>query len=103
LISPNLNINHLLFIDDVLIFYTGQWCDAHKLYDILELFIKGTCMNINEKKFDSLISQHRGKRTNELYGHFTLLEVGVGERYKIFGFPSYAKQLHEIRLEMTYR
>jgi hypothetical protein len=55
-ISPNLNTNHLLFIDDVLILCTGQWCDVHKLYDILKLFIKDTCMNINER--NSTLSTH---------------------------------------------
>jgi hypothetical protein len=55
-ISLNLNITHLLFVDDVLIFCNGQRSDAHKLSDILELFGKATGMKINERK--STLSTH---------------------------------------------
>jgi hypothetical protein len=37
-ISQNLQITHLLFVDDVLIFFNGSRGDADKLNEILELF-----------------------------------------------------------------
>jgi hypothetical protein len=55
-ISPNLNITHLLFVDDVLIFCNGQRSDVQKLSDILELFGNATGMNINE--INSTLSTH---------------------------------------------
>jgi hypothetical protein len=55
-ISLNISISHLLFVDDVLIFFNGQRSDAHKLFDIMELFGKATGMKINERK--STLSTH---------------------------------------------
>jgi hypothetical protein len=55
-ISPNLNINYLLFVDDVLILCNGHRCDAQMLSSILNLFGKAIGMKINERK--STLSTH---------------------------------------------
>ena len=48
-IANNLNITHLLFMGDILIFCDGLIKDAEKLLDILTLFGRATCMILNEQ------------------------------------------------------
>ena len=48
--APNLNITHLLFVDDVLIFCSGTRGDSKVLMEILYLFSKATGMEINARK-----------------------------------------------------
>jgi hypothetical protein len=55
-LSPTLRISHLLFVDDVLIFYNCLRCDAEKLRSILEIFCCATSMQINGQK--STLSTH---------------------------------------------
>jgi hypothetical protein len=54
-ISLTLNLTHLLFVDDVLLFYNGQRCDAKKFHTILDLFGWATDMQINARKYTLLI------------------------------------------------
>jgi hypothetical protein len=49
-ISPNLRINHLLFVDDALIFYNGCRGDADSLQSILDIFGRVTRILINAMK-----------------------------------------------------
>jgi hypothetical protein len=42
--SQTLKLSHLLFVDDVLIFYSSQRRDVEKLNIILEIFNRATCM-----------------------------------------------------------
>jgi hypothetical protein len=55
-ISLNLNITHLLFVDNILIFCNEKRIDAKKLFDVLELFGKAIGMKINE--INSTLSKH---------------------------------------------
>lgn len=54
-ISQELSISHLLFADDILIFYDGSQRDTNCLVAGLELFKKATWMLINDTK-SSLVS-----------------------------------------------
>jgi hypothetical protein len=56
LVSTNLKLTHLLFVDDVLIFCNDLMGDADKLNSILDLFGRVTRMKINEQK--STLSVH---------------------------------------------
>ena len=47
---------YLIFMDDVLIFYTSMLRDINTLHDILDFFSKSTRMEINERK--STITTH---------------------------------------------
>ena len=49
-LAPNLNITHLLFVDDVLVFCSGVRRETRVLQEILELFSKATGMEINFAK-----------------------------------------------------
>ena len=49
-ISQFLQINHLLFVDDVLIFCSGTVRDSTTTQGILDLFSKATGMEINSRK-----------------------------------------------------
>ena len=55
-ISQQHQITHLLFVDDVLIFYSGNVQDMNTLADILALFSTATGMEINVGK--STLSTH---------------------------------------------
>jgi hypothetical protein len=55
-ISTTLNLTHLLFVEDVLIFCNGKMGDADKLRCILDIFRKVTRMKINDHK--STLSIH---------------------------------------------
>jgi hypothetical protein len=46
-ISPNLCITHLLFLDDILLFYNGLMCDVETLVNILGIFKHATSMLLN--------------------------------------------------------
>jgi hypothetical protein len=59
-ISPNKRVTHLLFVDDVLIFYSGLRRDVEKLAIILDLFGKAMSMQINSRK--STLSTHNMER-----------------------------------------
>ena len=49
-VATNLNITHLLFVDDILIFCNGSLKEAEKLSEILLLLCKETGMQINSRK-----------------------------------------------------
>lgn len=49
-ISPNLQITHLLFVDDVLMYGSSSEREAGRLREILSLFSKATGMEVNENK-----------------------------------------------------
>jgi hypothetical protein len=49
-IGTTCNITHLLFVDDILIFFEGTRRVIEKFKNILELFCKSTCMTINLDK-----------------------------------------------------
>jgi hypothetical protein len=55
-IGTTCNITHLLFVDDILIFYEGTRRVIEKFKGILDLFCKATSMIINlEKSTDILV------------------------------------------------
>ena len=56
-VSQHQHITHLLFVDDVLIFYSGTIQDLNTLAEILALFSTATGMEINERK--STLTTHR--------------------------------------------
>ena len=55
-VSHLLYITHLLFVDDVLIFYKGSAMDAGIVGEILDLFSKATGIEINAVK--STLTSH---------------------------------------------
>lgn len=50
-ISQVLDVTHLLFVDDILIFYDGSFRDVNILCQVLELFKCGSGMIINDEKY----------------------------------------------------
>jgi hypothetical protein len=60
-LTAGLRITHLLFVDDILIFYNGQRRDTKVLENILSLFRSATCMQINFQK-STLSFSEIGKR-----------------------------------------
>ena len=49
-VGLNLWVTHLLFVDDILLFFDGSRDDFHCLKRILDLFLKATGLVINENK-----------------------------------------------------
>lgn len=56
LIGNSLQLSHLLFVDDVLLFCDGSWRDAYKLKEDFDLYCIATSMKVNMQK--SSISFH---------------------------------------------
>lgn len=81
-----LSLTHLLFVDDVLIFYNGLRGDAEKLHSILDLFSRATGMLINSSK--STLSTHLmdPKEINCYKGLFPFVEKPLEEGLKYLGF-----------------
>lgn len=49
--ASNIQITHLLFMDDIFLFSRGNKCEIRTLKDILDLFMKATSLAINKKKY----------------------------------------------------
>jgi len=85
-VAPNLNITHLLFVDDVLIFCSGSRGDTRALKEILDLFSKATGMEINAGKSSLTTNLLRPIEQAELLRYFPFNSVGIGEGLKYLGF-----------------
>ena len=85
-VSQHLQITHLLFVDDVLIFCSGTVHDMNTLAAVLALFSSATGMEINERK--STLTTHR--LDDAEVGHpmvcFPFLRVPLDDGLKYLGF-----------------
>jgi len=85
-LTPTLRITHLLFVDDVLIFYNGLQRDAETLCDIIDLFFHATGMMINERN-STLSFQNLEKEKVEIYKNLFPFEArNFEDGLKYFGF-----------------
>ena len=95
-IGDQLNITHLLFVDDVLIFCSRDRRDTRVLKEILDLFSKATGMDINVEK--STLTNHllRPEEELELFENFpfTISDLDSGLKYLGFSLKanSYRKE-----------
>jgi hypothetical protein len=85
-ISQTLQITHLLFMDDVLIFSTGSRKDAETLKNILSLFSKATGMVINEGKSSLTTNLLTEEELGAFRQHFPFVEKKLEEGLKYLGF-----------------
>jgi len=85
-VAPNLNITHLLFVDDVLIFCSGCRRESRVLKEILELFSKATGMEINAGKSTLTTNLLRPFEEDELLRLFPYNTAGLDEGLKYLGF-----------------
>ena len=85
-IAPNLNITHLLFVDDVLIFCLGTKGDSRALQEILELFTKATGMEINSGKSSLTTHLLRPEEEAVITRFFPYNTSGLDEGLKYLGF-----------------
>ena len=80
-LAQNLNISHLLFVDDILIFCSGSVRDLRTLDDILKIFSKATGMDINVGKstvIPFLLSREEELVLLDLFPfHIAALEEGL--------------------------
>ena len=81
-----MQLTHLLFVDDVLIFYYGSVKDFNTLDDILKLFSKATGMNINFEK--STVTTHllNEDEEQEIWTLFPFNIERLEEGLKYLGF-----------------
>ena len=79
-ISNSLNITHLLFINDILLFYDGSETDTENLAKILKLFEKATDMlvNINKSNITPVIMEDLEIRMYSTLFHFILKILDEG-------------------------
>ena len=79
-ISNSLNITHLLFINDILLFYDGSERDAKNLGEILKLFENSTSMviNINKSNITPVIMEDLEIHMYSTLFHFILKILDEG-------------------------
>ena len=85
-VAPNLNITHLLFVDDILIFFNGSLMEAEKLSKIPFLFCKATKMHINSRKSPLTTFNLEDNVTRVLLELFPFLHYTLDEGIKYLGF-----------------
>jgi len=82
-ISSELYISHLLFVDDILIFYDGSRRDTDKLCEGITLFKRATSMLINEQKSNITFSSLEADDLRYIFSQppFQVVELEVGLKY----------------------
>jgi hypothetical protein len=82
-ITHTLVLIHLLFEDDVLIFYNGQRDDVETLSDVFSLFSRATGMHINVRKYTLPVSNMSEEETNfyKLHLSFEVKDFDLGLKY----------------------
>ena len=82
-ITCTLVLTHILFVDDILIFCNGQRDDVETLSDILALFKRATCKQINVKKSTLSWSNMSEVETNfyKLHFSFEVKDFDLGLKY----------------------
>jgi len=82
-ISPGLSITHLLFVDNILIFYDGSCKGLHLLSEGMNLFKRATGMLINEEKSIVNWANLSGEDIQTLgtYFSFQCRELDIGVKY----------------------
>ena len=86
-VASNCSITHLLFVDDVLIFCSGERGETRVLKEILELFSKATGMEINFSKYTLTTHLLRPEEVAELTRNFPINTAGLEVGLKYLGFP----------------
>ena len=85
-IATNLNITHLLFVDDILIFCNGSIRDVEKLSEILHLFCKATGMKLNEHKYSIATFNLEDDIISSILELFPFAATSLDEGLKYPGF-----------------
>jgi hypothetical protein len=65
-VNKGLVVSHLLFVDDMLLFWWIDGRDIHTLKEVLALFKKSTGMEINVEKLAMYLSSVRDDNIEEL-------------------------------------
>jgi len=86
LIGEQLAITHLLFVDDVLIFCSGDRRDTRVLKEILNLFSKATGMDINVDKSSITTNHLRPEEELEILENFPFKISDLDSGLKYLGF-----------------
>ena len=80
-LAQNLHISHFLFVDEIFIFCSGLVRELCALDDILNIFSKATCMDINVGKstvIPYLLSREEERVLSELFPFHTIaFEEGI--------------------------
>lgn len=96
ILAQGINLTHLLFVDDILLFCRGTRHDIDFLYRGINLFKISTGMMIDLQK--SSISFFRLEDTDLRYliGFFPIQVVEISEGIKYLGFFHKTKRIQEI-------
>jgi hypothetical protein len=81
-------LTHLLFIDDVLLFFYGSECEFIAFHDILYLYKKAINMDINEEKSTSYSYNMSKEMMMVLSKHFPFQTSDISTGLKYLGFSS---------------
>ena len=85
-VAPHLQITHLLFVDDVLIFCSRTVHDVNTIFRILGLFSIATSMEINEGKSSMMTHGMDEVEVRHASTLFPYIHVTLDEGLKYLGF-----------------
>eukprot|EP00253_Pinus_taeda_P023807 PITA_23807 len=85
-VAVNLNISHLLFVDDILIFTNGTPNETAELRNIFDIFMKATGMQINSRKSQLIVEGLNKHDRAQILSHFPFELSIMQSPFKHLGF-----------------
>lgn len=85
-VSPACHISHLLFLNDILIFFEGAICYVEHLEELLNIFCKSTGMLINKRKSSLYTCRLSKQRKNTISKILSLQAEDLGPCLKYLPF-----------------
>lgn len=85
-VAVNMNISHLIFVDDILVFKNGALNEIKELRNILDLFLKATGMQINSKKSHIIVEGLNRQEKAQINSFFPYETSNMESPFKYLGF-----------------
>eukprot|EP00253_Pinus_taeda_P030772 PITA_30772 len=85
-VAINLYITHLLFVDDILIFFNGSYNELKEFKSIFDLFLKATGMQINSGKSQVCVAGFDRRESTMMTNLFPFHLQPLDSPFKYLGF-----------------
>eukprot|EP00253_Pinus_taeda_P008065 PITA_08065 len=85
-VAVNLFITHLLFVDDILLFTSGNINEIKELKDILEIFLKATGLQINPRKSHLIMEAFSRQEENSISSSLPFEICNMDQLFKYLGY-----------------
>eukprot|EP00253_Pinus_taeda_P025127 PITA_25127 len=95
-VAVNIFITHLLFVDDILLFTSGNINELKELKDILDIFLKATGLQINPRKSHFIMEAFSREEEILITSYLSFEICSMDQPFKYLGFwlklSAYRKQ-----------